>query len=179
MDDGARWKCKTWLLSHNNWHCVLVPPPPIFHSKRTNNRSSSSKIDVDNYVNLQTLYANIKNKLHIILANDTPPSQLLEATHRLYLLFVVVVAQLFLLLFWLIPLFGSMYCSSLLSSFRYFIVFRVLSQRHTHIHITHTNSHTIYLFIRWLIVDACVANILCLPLNPLRMVRKRRLFEKL
>lgn len=59
-DENARKHCSTIIIDVV-FCAVVVGIPHILHSKQqTNSRNSSSKIDVDNYDNLQTLYTNIQ-----------------------------------------------------------------------------------------------------------------------
>lgn len=135
------------------------------------NRNSSSRIDVDNYDNLQTLYTNIKiNYIHIAMAHpQTTINQHIHVAHS-----VCVVGLMFFCCCCLAAI-VLVVCIYIAVKFPVFYSF---SRAHTERAWGVGGRHTVWArahimcCIRWLIVDACVANILCLPFNSLVKVQK-------
>lgn len=150
--------------------CELCP-------SSSSNRNSSSKIDVDNYDNLQTLYTNIK--ISHTLAMTHPQANIagnIRIVHSMRQLFVAFL-RIFVVIVWLrtvlvvciavkFPVFYSFSRAHIAGEIKKSVseVERMGWRAHTHIHIMCCT--------RWLIVDACVANILCLPFNSLVKVQK-------
>lgn len=159
IGENASKLCSTIIIDVS----VAVVVLPLMHSIRINSRNSSSKIDVDNYDNSQTLYTNIKiTSVHLVCQWHTLKSY----QHQLY--FAECICRLLLLLLLTSRCHCLVVCCIAVKFPVFYSFSRALSlfRRNTD---THNRTLRIeFMVCRWLIVDACVANILRLPVNSLR-----------